>query len=55
MGATQFHGRETAIHRREPCGADLTEDLAFRAIILVKKGFGGIAAGTGAVVRDVTL
>lgn len=53
--ASQFHGGEAALCRREPCGTDFAEDLPFRAIVFVKEGFGSITAGAGAFVRDITL
>ena len=50
--APQLHGRETAFRWRKPGGTDLTEELAFGAVILVKERFRGVAARAMAVVRD---
>ena len=55
MGTAQLNTGESALRRSEPRSTDLAEDLTFRAIVFVKEWFRGIAAGAGAVVRDVTL
>ena len=52
MRAPQLHGRETAFRWRKPGSTDLTEELAFGAVILVKERFRGVAARAMAVVRD---
>ena len=52
--AAQLHGREAAFRRRKSGSTDLTEELAFGAVIPVKKRFRGVTAWAGAVVRDVT-
>ena len=51
--AAQFQGREAAFGGGKPGGADLTEQLAFGTIILVKKWLRGITAWAGTVVRDI--
>ena len=53
VGTAQFHRREAAFIRGEPCRADFTEELSLGAIVFVKKGLGSITARAGAVVRDV--
>ena len=54
VGTAQLHGREAAFSRRKPGSADLAEELASGAVILVKEWLWGITTWTGAVVRDVT-
>ena len=53
--ATKLCRRKAAIFRRKSGRADLTEKLSFRAIVFVQEGLRCIAAGAGAVIRDVTL
>lgn len=53
--AAQLHGREAAFIRGKACTADLAEELAFGAIVLVEEGLRGIAAGAGTGVRDGAL
>ena len=55
MGAAQFQAGETALLRGEPGGADFALQLSFGTIILVKKRFWRITAGTGAVIGDIAL
>ena len=55
MGTAQLNTGEAAFGRRKPRSTDLAEELTFRAIVFVKEWFWSIAAGAGAVVRDVTL
>ena len=54
VGTAQLHGGEAAFVRGEPGGTDLAEELAFGAVVPVKEGLWGIAAGAGAAVRDIT-
>ena len=51
--AAQLYGRESAFGRRKPCGTDLTEELPFGTVILVKEGFWCMTAGAGAAIRDI--
>ena len=51
--APQLYGREAAFSWRKPGSTDLTEELAFGAVILVKKGFRGVTAWAMAVVRNI--
>ena len=53
VGAAQLHGREAALGGGESGRTDLTGELAFGAVILVKEEFRGITAGAAAVVRDI--
>ena len=53
VGAAQLYGREAVFVGGKPCGTDLTEELSFGTVILVKKGFGCITAGAGAAIRDI--
>ena len=52
--AAQFYRGKAAVLGREPGGADLAQELAFRAVIPVKEWFWSITAWAGAVIRDVT-
>ena len=49
----QLHGREAAFSRGKLGSTDLTEELTFGAVILVKKRFRGVTPGAMAVVRDI--
>ena len=53
VGAAQLYGRESAFSRRKPCGTDLTEELTFGTVILVKERFRCMTAGAGAAIRDI--
>ncbi len=55
MGTAQLNTGEAAFRRRKPRSTDFAEDLSFRSIVFVKEWFRGIAAGAGAVIRDVAL
>ena len=55
VGTAQLNTGEAAFRRGKPRSTDLAEDLAFRSIVFVKEWFRGIAAGAGAVIRDVAL
>ena len=50
----EFNRRKTAFFRRKSGIADFTQELPFGTIIPVKKRFWSIAAGAGAVIRNVT-
>jgi len=52
--AAQLHGREAAFSRGEPGVTDLAQHLSFGAVVFVEVRHGRIAAGTRAVLRDVT-
>lgn len=51
--ATQLHGREAAFQWGESGVTDFTQYLAFGTVVFIKERFWGIAAGAGAVIRDV--
>ena len=53
MGASEFHGGESAVPRRESRAADFAKELAFGPVVFVEKRLRGIAAWAGAVIRDI--
>ena len=55
MGAAQLYRRKSAFIGREPCIADLTQELPFGTVILIEKRLRSITAGTGTGVWNITL
>ncbi len=51
--AAQLYGGEAAFGGRKPCSTDLTEEMLFGAVILVKKRFRCVTVGEGTAIRDI--
>jgi len=54
VGTAKFYGRKAVILLRELCVTDLTGELTFGTVILVKIWLRSLTTGTGTVIGDVT-